>query len=206
MEGKQFVIVIDLDRCIGCRGGCQVACKTEHNIALGESRSKLYTVGPTGKFPDLEMYFMPVMCQQCEIPSCVKVCTTGACYKDLADGVVHIDQDRCIGCQSCKRACPYDVPIFNREMLISDKCDICELRRKKGESPACVKNCSGSAILYGDINDPESAVSKALEMAGEEHIYSLKDFGNRPAGKFILRNARWIEELPALYEKKPKER
>ena len=69
---KQFVIVADLDRCIGCHGGCQVACKTEHEIALGKSRSTLYTMGPTGKFPDLELYFLPLMCQQCENPTCVE--------------------------------------------------------------------------------------------------------------------------------------
>jgi len=205
MADKQYAIVIDLDRCIGCRGGCQVACKTEHKIALGESRSKLYTMGPTGSFPRLQMYFMAVMCQQCENPSCVKVCTTGACYKDKNDGVVYIDQERCIGCQSCKRACPYDVPIFNKEMQVADKCNICSDLRKVGENPACVKNCSGSAILYGDINDPDSKVSKAIAEAGD-NVYSLQDKGNKPVGKFILRNADWIDKLPAEFVKELKEK
>ena len=62
---KQYIILADLDRCIGCHGGCQVACKTEHEIALGPSRSRLYTMGPVGDFPDLEMYFMPVMSRLC---------------------------------------------------------------------------------------------------------------------------------------------
>lgn len=197
---KQFVIVADLDRCIGCHGGCQVACKTEHEIALGKSRSTLYTMGPTGKFPDLELYFLPLMCQQCENPTCVEVCPTGACYKDEEDGVIKINGDVCIGCQSCKRACPYDAIRFNQEMRISDKCNVCAERRAEGEEPACVRNCSGKALMYGDINDPDSVVSKAIAAAGEENVYSLKDFGNKPAGRFILRNAKWIDMLPKEFE------
>ncbi len=75
---KQFVIVVDLDRCIGCRAGCQVGCKMENDIGLGKGRSTLYTVS-FGKFPDQRMYYVPVMCQQCEDPACVHVCPTGAC-------------------------------------------------------------------------------------------------------------------------------
>ncbi|MGI6257454.1 MAG: 4Fe-4S dicluster domain-containing protein [Anaerovoracaceae bacterium] len=206
MDTKQYVIVIDLDRCIGCKGGCQAACKIENKTALGESRSKLYCMGPTGTYPDLEMYFMPVMCQQCDQPTCASVCPTGACYKRAEDGVILIDKDRCVGCQSCKRACPYDVPIFNKEMSVSDKCDVCAPLREEGEKPVCVKNCSGKAILYGDILDPESDVSVALREAGEENVYSLEDMDNRPRGRFILRNATWVSTLPQIYGKRMKEK
>lgn len=202
---RQDVIVVDLDRCIGCRGGCQVACKTEHDIALGESRSKLYNMGPTGTYPDLEMYFIPVMCQQCENPSCVNVCPTGACYKDGEDGVIYINKERCIGCESCKGACPYNAIFMNKEMRIMDKCNICMERREIGEKPACVKNCSGKALYYGDINDAESSVSKIIKEAGEENVHSLKNSGNNPKGRFILRNAKWIDILPQEYEQQIKE-
>lgn len=198
---KQNIILVDLDRCIGCRGGCQVACKTQHDIALGPSRSKLYTMGPTGTFPDLQMYFIAVMCQQCEHPTCVDVCPTGACYKDEADGVVKIDRDSCIGCQSCMRACPYEAIIFNQEMRVADKCDICSELREVGEEPVCVRNCSGRALMFGDINDPDSEVSKAIREAGPENVYALKDFGNGPAGRFILKNADWLNVLPHEYKR-----
>lgn len=196
---RQDVLVIDLDRCIGCRGGCQVACKAQNGIALGPSRSKLYTMGPTGTYPELEMYLMPVMCQQCENPSCVNVCPTGACYKSEGDGVVYIDRDTCIGCQSCMRACPYEANIFNNEMRVADKCNICPGLRQEGKPPACAGNCSGAAIRFGDINDPDSEVSRLLAEAGEENIYALEDFGNKPSGRFILRNAKWIETLPHVF-------
>ena len=198
----KYVMVVDLDRCIGCRGGCQVACKTEHEIALGDSRSKLYTMGPEGTYPDLEMYFIAVMCQQCENPSCTAVCPTGACYRNAEDGVINIDKNRCIGCESCKNACPYQAIIVNKEMRIMDKCDLCADRREMGEIPACVKNCSGRALICGDLDDPESEASKALTKAGTNHIFALGDSGNHPSGRFILKGAKWIDVLPHEYEKK----
>lgn len=202
---KQYIMLVDLDRCIGCKGGCQIACKAEHDLALGQARSTLYSMGPTGVYPDLELYFMPVMCQQCENPACVNVCPVGACYKNGEDGVITVDASRCIGCQGCKRACPYDALMLNKEMRVMDKCTLCIGRRQIGEEPACVKNCAGRALLFGDVNDPESEVSKAIEEAGEEHVFALKDFGNKPSGRFILRGAKWIDVLPQDYEQQLKE-
>ena len=201
---KQYAIVVELDRCIGCRGGCQVACKTENEVALGPSRSKMYTMGPTGHYPDLQMYFMPVMCQQCEYPACVEVCPTGACYKSDEDGVIYIDREVCIGCQSCMRACPYQCIIFNKELHVSDKCNICVQKREQGEMPACVRNCAGNALHYGDINDESSEVGKLLK-ENKGHVYTLKDDGDyHPSGRFILKKADWIDELPFEFEKKLK--
>ncbi len=192
---KLNTFVIDLDRCIGCMG-CQVACKLENDIALGTSRIRVLTVGPTGTYPDLEMYFLPVMCQQCENPPCIEVCPTGACYKRAEDGVILIDQTICIGCQSCAAACPYELNNFNRELLVMDKCTQCQHLLEAGEQPACVRNCAGRAMLFGDINDPESSVSKAVREAGPEHVFTLPDSGSRPAVRYILRNAQWIEAMP----------
>lgn len=202
---SQFAMVVEVDRCIGCRGGCQIACKTEHNIALGRSRSTLYTMGPTGTFPDLEMYFLPVMCQQCEDPACARVCPTSACVKNEEDGVIVIDPDLCIGCKACINECPFHCNSFNQERRIADKCTLCMERRAEGEVPACVQNCAGGALHFGDIEDPDSEVSRLLA-ANEGFVYTLPDeFDNRPAGRFILKNAKWIDRMPYRFEKALKE-
>ena len=192
---KQFTFVVDVDRCIGCKG-CQVACKMENCMALGEGRNKVCTIGPNGVYPDLELYFLPTMCQQCENPSCVQACPTGACYKREEDGVILVDQDRCVGCGSCRRACPYQMIRSSRELRTADKCTLCAQLRAVGDTPACVRNCSGGALHYGDINDPSSEVSKLLAETDPQCIYTLRDLGNRPTVRYILRRDHWVDVLP----------
>ena len=142
------------------------------------------------------MYFLPSMCQQCENPPCAEVCPTGATYKDRENGVIYIDAEKCIGCKSCNKACPYDANNFNEEMRIMDKCDQCVHLQGTGERPACVRNCAGRAMFYGDINDPDSDVSKVIKDAGSENVYMLKDSGNKPAVRYILRHSTWQDILP----------
>ncbi len=192
---RQMTFVIEADRCIGCHG-CQVACKLENEVALGVGRNKVCTVGPTGHYPDLQMYFLAVMCQQCEHPTCVDVCPTGACYKSDADGVIHIDRSQCIGCGSCMRACPYGCIRLNQELRVADKCDLCAHAREAGDTPACVRNCAGGALHYGDVNDPDSAVSRLLSGAKPEEIHTLRDFGNAPTVRYILKHGTWQDVLP----------
>ncbi|KJF28770.1 4Fe-4S ferredoxin [Clostridium aceticum] len=191
----QYCFVVDLDRCIGCKG-CHVACKVENDVALGSNRIMVRQVGPTGVYPDLEMYYMPSMCQQCESPACVEVCPTGACFKNSGDGVVLIDQEHCIGCLACKNVCPYEANTFKKEMRVMEKCTLCDHLRKIGEKPACVKNCPGRALMVGDINDPNSEISIKLKEAGSENVHSLKDFGHSPSVRYILRKAQWQDVLP----------
>lgn len=201
---SQFAFVVDVDRCIGCKG-CMVACKNENDVALGANRNIVYDVGPMGTFPDLEMYFLPVMCQQCQDPACVKVCPTNACHKNPDDGVIYIDQDKCIACKRCQKACPYGAITFNKERRVMDKCNICLAARQEGDTPACVRNCSGVALHYGDLEDPESEVSKMLAAEKPEHIYHLPDPEGiyQPSARYILRHEHWQDAYPAdLKERK----
>ena len=188
---KQNTLVIDIDRCLGCKA-CEVACKLENGVALGAFRNRVLTIGPNGKYPHVEMYFLPTMCQHCAVPSCVRVCPTGASYKRPEDGAVLIDRDTCIGCRSCINACPYDVQSINKELRVADRCSLCDRLSNGGEKPICVKICSGKSRIFGDINDPESEVSAALKNAGDENIYSLPDEGNQPSARYILRKAKWV--------------
>jgi Fe-S-cluster-containing dehydrogenase component len=171
-----------------------VACKQENNVVLGSAWSKVIPVGPVGDYPNIEMYFLPAVCQQCENPECVKVCPTGASYKS-EDGMVLIDREKCIGCQYCMMACPYGVRSFNKEKKVVEKCTLCDHLQAIGEKPACVKACPASARLFGDLDDPNSDVSKALEKAGSENVHSLVDIGNKPKTRYILHSttAKWRE-------------
>jgi len=198
---RQFTIVAELDRCIGCRG-CEAACKWENAVPLGVSRCHTYTMGPTGTFPRLNMYFLPLMCQQCRVPACAGVCPTGACAKDPADGLIHVDLGRCVGCGACVKACPYHACGINPKTHTAEKCDLCGA---DGGTPACVKNCAGGALHCGDINDPDSEVSRLLA-ANAGHVHMLKDDANvRPTGRFILKRGEWIGILPFELEKAMKE-
>ena len=81
-----YAIVTDLNRCVGCLA-CSVACKAVNNVPIGNFWNKTLRIGPNpieegGQFPDVYTYFLTVQCQHCENPACMKVCPTGATYKD----------------------------------------------------------------------------------------------------------------------------
>ena len=192
---RQDIFVIEADYCIGCKA-CHVACKMNNDVPLGADRTRVKQVGPHGTYPDIQMYFLPSRCQQCENPACVSVCPTGACYKRQEDGVVVIDQTICMGCRSCQRACPYEANTYNSELNVMDKCDTCLSRRQDGKLPYCVQNCPGECLHVGDINDPDSDVAKLLSQADPATVHTLPDSGNHPAVKYILKNDTWQEVLP----------
>lgn len=189
-----MTFVVDLDRCIGCRA-CEVACKQENAVELGQAWNKVLTVGPTGIFPDVQMYFLPTMCQVCANPACVSVCPASATYKN-EEGVIVIDREKCIGCKRCIKACPYGSRSFNKAASVAEKCTTCPHLRAVGENPACIKACPGKARFFGDLDDPNSDVSKVLAAAGEAGIHHLpEDKGNAPTARYVLhsRIAGWIE-------------
>lgn len=178
-------IIVDLNRCIGCYG-CEVACKQENDVALGEYWNKLVECGPFGTHPHITGYFLPTMCQQCEEAACVDVCPTGASYRDEETGIVTINREECIGCKSCLAACPYGVRSYNDELNTVGKCTLCGHLTANGEKPACVKACCGGARYYGDLDDPESEASKVIASYPAEEVFQLADSGNKPSTVYIL--------------------
>jgi Fe-S-cluster-containing dehydrogenase component len=189
-------LVIDLDRCSGC-DSCVAACKHENNIDLGNYWNRVLAVGPFGTHPDIEMYWLPVQCQQCENPACVHVCPTAASYRDEKTGVVLIDKAKCIGCQYCMMACPYGVRSFNKKEKVVEKCTLCShLTADGSDEPACVHNCCCGARYFGDIDDPDSSAAKAIAAADPANVHHLPDPGSaKPATVYILspETAAWKE-------------
>jgi len=188
-------IVVDLDHCSGCRG-CEIACKNENAIPLGERWNRLLLCGPYGEYPDLSQYYLPAMCQQCQNAPCVNVCPTGASYRDPETNIVLIDKAKCIGCKYCMMACPYGVRAFNKENKVVEKCTLCSHLLAEGEKPFCVQECSTQCRYYGDLDDPESDASKAIA-AKPDAVHRLKDFGNHPSTVYLLseKYCAWHEEV-----------
>ncbi|TXT25940.1 MAG: tetrathionate reductase subunit B [Gallionellaceae bacterium] len=122
-------------------------------------------------------FFVPKLCNQCEKPSCVQVCPTGATYK-TPDGPVLIDTKYCIGCQYCVQACPYGARSLNHVRGTAEKCNWCYHRITKGLNPACVEVCPTGTRIFGDRMDPESPISQFLR---NNRVNVLKpDMGNMP--------------------------
>lgn len=196
----QKTLVVDLDRCIGCMA-CEMACKQENGVPLGVYYNKVLTIGPQGTFPDIKQFFIPSMCQVCRDAPCVAVCPTKATYR-TEDGQIMIDKEKCIGCKACMQACPYGARTFNPETKVVEKCTLCHHLTEVGEKPACVKACCAHARFYGDIDDPESDVSKAIAAAGPENVHSMPDSGNHPTVRYILhaKNGEWPAKPPKMVE------
>jgi len=156
---KKYGIVIDASRCIDCKA-CMIACKVENQLPTGYWRNwirPLWNTDGTGRSE-----FQPGQCMQCDNPSCVAACPVGATYKQ-ANGLVAIDAAKCIGCGNCVTACPYGARYRNPKRRIADKCDFCQHRIVRGQQPACVVTCPTRARVFGDLNDPQSAVALLME-------------------------------------------
>ena len=156
----RYGMLIDLRRCIGCHA-CSVACKAEFDVPLGVYRSWVEYV-EKGTYPNVGRSFLPRLCNHCNEPPCVSVCPTGATWKREEDGIVVVDPDICIGCKYCILACPYDARFINPVTGVADKCDFCLHRVEKGLVPSCVNTCIGGARIFGDLNDPESEISRMV--------------------------------------------
>jgi tetrathionate reductase subunit B len=155
-----YGMLIDTRRCIGCHA-CSVACKAEFDVPLGHTRSWVEYI-EKGNHPHVTRSFLPRLCNHCRHPNCVDVCPTGATYKREEDGIVVVDPDICIGCKYCVQACPYDARFPNPVTGTADKCDFCLHRVSQGLEPACVETCIGGARIFGDLNDPQSEISRAI--------------------------------------------
>lgn len=192
-------MLIDVGRCGNGCDDCVSACAKENGLkGFGRPETdaqwirKIEIKNPqTGNSTSL-----PMMCQHCENPPCVDVCPTGASFK-RADGIVLVDKHTCIGCRYCMMACPYKARSFVHEVLEDQKphaprgkgtvesCTLCVHRIDANQQPACVEACSdtgGGAMLFGDLNDPDSEISKRVAKYASQQIRA--DLGLNPGIRY----------------------
>ena len=199
----KLAIGINLDRCIGCHT-CANACKMQNNVPDGMLWNRVLTEGvemfddAVGVYPNLSRAYLPVACQHCENPACMKVCPTGATYKD-EQGRVEIEFDRCIGCRMCMAACPFNARVFNwenpqrdgdfnwgdarvpvRTRGVMEKCTLCKERTDAGEEPMCVVCCPTHARVFGDLDDPNSELAQLRATKGKNVHILLEEKGTKP--------------------------
>mgnify|MGYP006271470949 CR=1 FL=1 len=154
-----YGFVINNRTCIGCHA-CSTACKSENEVPLGVYRTWVKNV-ESGTYPNVRRHFQVTRCNHCANPPCVRICPVTAMYQ-RDDGIVEFDKDRCIGCKACLQACPYDAIHVDPETGTAAKCHYCSHRTDLGLEPACVVVCPEHAIIAGDMDDPDSEISRVL--------------------------------------------
>ncbi len=175
----RYAMALDIKKCVGC-GDCVVACQTENNVPIGYARDWIIEI-TEGVYPDLHLHFESRRCNHCNDAPCVRVCPTGASHI-IEGGIVKVTHDECIGCGACIEACPYEARYFHPNGYV-DKCTFCDHRVSKGDDPACVSVCPTHCMYFGDLDDPESPVSKLLRE--REHYTLAPEAGTEPQVYFV---------------------
>lgn len=175
-SNQKWTMVIDLAKCDGCKD-CTKACNSMHFVPPMQEWIKVYEILDN---PEAGPYYLPRPCMQCDNPPCVRGCPVGATFK-RTDGIVIMDQDRCIGCRNCIAQCPYSARYFNwgepthtpKELAhpysmersyphrkgVVEKCDFCADRLRAGKLPPCAEHCDMAAVYVGD--EYEDAVTNS---------------------------------------------
>ncbi len=195
-------LVIDLDTCVGCNA-CAVACKQWNASGMTGPLTDYQPYGKdpsgvwfnrirnyeAGDYPTSKTVHFPMSCMHCEDADCVTVCPTGASYKRPEDGIVLVDQDKCMGCNYCAWACPYGARELDREDGVMKKCTLCldriydEHLPADERQPACVMTCPAHARFFGDFDDPESEVSKLTRERGGNQL--MPELGYQPTNRYL---------------------
>jgi Fe-S-cluster-containing dehydrogenase component len=168
---------------------------------------QLLKTGFAENAPAMTVHF-PRSCLHCETPDCVTVCPTGASYKRAEDGIVLVDEDKCIGCKLCSWACPYGAREYSEQRGVMQKCTLCvdriynESFAESERQPACVMACPTRARHFGDLGDADSAVSRLVAERGG--VALMPELGYAPVNRYLpprpRRNGCGADAAPAASE------
>jgi anaerobic dimethyl sulfoxide reductase subunit B (iron-sulfur subunit) len=158
MPEKKYTFYFDASRCSGCKT-CQVACKDKNNLAAGIRWRRIYEAAGGGWkkkggawINDVKAYNVSIACNHCEKPICVDICPTRAMHT-TRNGIVRVDEDKCIGCKYCLWACPYGAPQYDEYKGVMGKCDFCFDYLEEGRNPSCVDSCPMRALDFGELSE-----------------------------------------------------
>ncbi len=147
----QLGFSFDLSRCTGCMA-CVVACMDQNDLPGDGPSFRQVTKLETGTYPSAQLHFVSLACFHCTDAPCVNVCPKGAIFMDTDGGLIHVDQDLCIGCRACAMVCPFGAPRFYPGEKMQ-KCNFCADRVAHGMEPACVHTCTTKALGFGPIDE-----------------------------------------------------
>ncbi len=168
-------VLIDVTRCVGCNN-CQRACNVENGLTpstaqLGTLSAQTFTFVDRKTKSSGEDRFVKRACMHCLEPACVSACTVGA-LKRNGDGIVKVDEARCIGCRYCQYACPFGVPQFEWEgaLGVVRKCDSCMERLAEGKIPACAEACPSGALKYGQRGELLQVARSRIDAGTAQYV------------------------------------
>lgn len=192
---KRYGMVIDLGLCVDCHA-CTVSCKMENQVGEGFFNTWVEE-WDVGEYPNVAKARLPKLCNHCKDAPCIPVCPVDATYA-VQGGAVVVDEETCIGCGACVTACPYDARYLNADNK-AGKCTFCIERAESGLMPACVSTCVSHARVFGDLNNPDSQVSKLMK---EKNILGLQeDLGLDLSVKYIgLDKINQSEDSPEKFK------
>lgn len=196
---KQYAFYFDSSNCSGCKT-CQAACIDKNNLERGVLWRRVYEINDgewikkgNAWIHNISAYNVSMSCNHCDNPVCVKNCPTTAMHK-TKDGIVAVDENKCIGCRYCEWSCPYGAPKYDESKGVMSKCNFCIDFLEEGKSPACVAACPMRVLDFGEVKELQKKYNV------NKTIYPLPD-ENITEPNFILnphRDARERRSLKAV--------
>ncbi len=155
---KNPAFYFNADTCVGCKA-CMIACKDKHNNPVGilwrrvaEFSGGEWILNNNAYRQNVFAYYVSISCNHCENPLCAKACPSMATHK-TEEGIVRIDQTKCVGCRYCEWSCPYGAPQYDMENKVMTKCDFCYDYLQEGKTPSCVAACPSRSLDFGNYDE-----------------------------------------------------